>query len=486
MHEEKIYLDLCNDGWEVVEITRHGWNVLLESPVNFRRPKGSLPLPYPDPKGDIHELKGFLPEGDDAWRLLIGWLVQAGRPTGPYPVAVAHGEQGTIKSSASRVLKATIDPSTVPLRTMPRSERDLAIAANNGWIMAFDNISGIKDWLSDAICRLSTGGGFSTRELYTNDEEVLFSSQRPVILNSIDEMVTRHDLADRCLFLNFPPIPDWKRITEKELAGRFKKAHPLILGALLDILSTALNNIANTSLDEMPRMADFACWVQAAESSLPWKSGEFLSSYQKNRQEVIHLALDADMVGAAIREMMNQRDSWEGTAKELLDLLEKDMSDSAKRRKQWPKAPNALSRKLTRLGSFLRRSGIDVRRHKPKGKARSISLSRLESQNTVHTVHTVQDEQASASTPDDNADDNTIQRTITKLNTVQKKTGNLKNMDDMDDMDDKNHSLSASKKPTPERCGDCENFEIDHMRIGCKQGDVALKRMEECPLDKLQ
>jgi putative DNA primase/helicase len=51
------------------------------------------------------------------------------------------------------------------LRALPRSERDLAIATGNAWVLAFDNLSGIRDWLSDALCRLATGGGFATRQL---------------------------------------------------------------------------------------------------------------------------------------------------------------------------------------------------------------------------------------------------------------------------------------------------------------------------------
>src|ERR1017187_10138958 len=71
--------------------------------------------------------------------------------------------------------------------TPPREERDLLIAANNSWIVAYDNLSGTSQWLSDALCRLSTGGGFSTRELHSDNEEILFEATRPVILNGIDD-----------------------------------------------------------------------------------------------------------------------------------------------------------------------------------------------------------------------------------------------------------------------------------------------------------
>ena len=35
-----------------------------------------------------------------------------------------------------------------------------------------------EPWLSDALCRLATGGGFATRELYSNEDEVIFDALR--------------------------------------------------------------------------------------------------------------------------------------------------------------------------------------------------------------------------------------------------------------------------------------------------------------------
>ena len=62
--------------------------------------------------------------------------------------------------------RALVDPNTAMLRSEPREPRDLMIASKNGWIIALDNLSGIQAWQSDCLCRLSTGGGFSTRTLY--------------------------------------------------------------------------------------------------------------------------------------------------------------------------------------------------------------------------------------------------------------------------------------------------------------------------------
>jgi hypothetical protein len=88
-------------------------------------------------------------------------------------------------------------PERRPGQGAPRDERELFIAANNGHVLAFDNISRLRPWLSDALCRLASGGGFAVRQLYTDQDEVLFDAARPVILNGIEELITRPDLADR-------------------------------------------------------------------------------------------------------------------------------------------------------------------------------------------------------------------------------------------------------------------------------------------------
>ena len=59
---------------------------------------------------------------------------------------VILGEQGAPSPRVQRVLRALIDPNTAPLRPLPRDERDLMIAASNGWCLAFDNLSHSQDW----------------------------------------------------------------------------------------------------------------------------------------------------------------------------------------------------------------------------------------------------------------------------------------------------------------------------------------------------
>src|SRR5262249_34872343 len=125
--------------------------------------------------------------------------------------------------------------------------------ASNGHVLAFDNVSGLPAWISDTLCRLATGGGFAVRQLYTDQDEVLFDATRPVILNGIEEMVARPDLADRAVFLTFEPIPEERRLPEQDLRTAFEPERPRILGALLDAVVEGLKRLPETRLEKLPR-----------------------------------------------------------------------------------------------------------------------------------------------------------------------------------------------------------------------------------------
>jgi len=181
-------------------------------------------------------LRRFLNVNDNDWHLVVGWLVQAFRPKGPYPVLVVHGGQGSAKSTLCRVLMALVDPNTAISRKEPKEDRDLAITANNSWVIAYDNLSALPVWLSDGLCRLSTGGGFACRQLYTDEEETIFDAQRPIVLNGIEELAVRGDLLDRSIIIYLPRIEEEKTLPEDVFWSEFDKEQPKILGALLTVV----------------------------------------------------------------------------------------------------------------------------------------------------------------------------------------------------------------------------------------------------------
>jgi hypothetical protein len=356
-----------------------------------------LALPTPPPASDGDDgcdgplRRFFNVSGDEDLHLIVAWLVAALRPTGPYSVLLFQGEQGSAKSTAERLVRALVDPSAAPLRTVPRSEHDLYIAADNAHAIALDNISTLPPWLSDALCRLSTGGGFSTRTLYENREEELFDGMKPVILNGITDVATRPDLLDRALVVSLPPIPDEERRPEAELWREFEQARPALLASLLDAASGALRSVEDVRLEGMPRMADFAVWATAAEESLGWDTGTFMAAYEGNRQEATDSALEADPVAVAVLDFMADKDQWIGSATELWTTLGELVDEGVRKTKAWPGAPNALTSKLKRLAPTLRGVGIEYDEDR-SGRSRKKVLTKNRSVKDRHDRHQRHDE----------------------------------------------------------------------------------------------
>jgi hypothetical protein len=374
----RLYLDLTNAAWEAVEIDATGWRIVSDVPVRFRRARGMSPLPHPVSGGDINQLRRFVNVANQHdWMLLVAFLVAALRPRGPFPIMVLHGEQGSAKSTTSRVLRSLVDPNVASLRGEPRDLRDVMIAASNAWIISLDNLSRIQPWLSDALCRLATGGGFATRELYTDSEETLFDAQRPVTINGIEELATRGDLLDRALILYLPALSEEKRQAESKLWAEFEEARPAILGSLLDVVSSALRNLPNVTLKKKPRMADFAVWTTAAAEQLGWPADAFLNAYEQNRSSANALALEASAIADAVQALAKER-GFEGTATELLKALTVYADPSAMSQKAWPANGQVLSNKLRRIAPNLRSCGVEVSfsRDPNAGRRRSITISR--------------------------------------------------------------------------------------------------------------
>ncbi len=373
--DDYVFLDLGDASRRAVEVTPAGWRIISHPPVRFRRPRGMLSLPVPVCGGSIEELRPFINVATDKDFTLVGaWVLAALRPRGPYPIKVLMAEQGGAKTTTTRVLRLLIDPNEADVRRPPRNTEDLMIAATNGHVVAFDNISRLSEDLSDNLAVLATGGGFAVRQLYTNREEEIFQAQRPIILNGISQIATRGDLLDRAIVTTLPPIPDERRKDEAVFWQEFDRARPRILGALLDAVSCGLRVLPDVHLERKPRMADFAVWSVAVEPACPWPEGTFLDAYAGNRQGAVEATLDGDPVADCVRAVA----PWSGTAKELLAELNKQTSEPIQKRKNWFSRPRQVSDALRRLAPGLRRVGFDVsfRKH-GHARTRLIEIKRL-------------------------------------------------------------------------------------------------------------
>jgi uncharacterized protein YukE len=254
------------------------------------------------------------------------------------------------------------------------------VAANNNWVLAFDNLSDVPPWLSDALCRLATGGGYSTRELYTDDEEALFDAQRPVMLTGIEDLATRSDLLDRSLIEDLPKIRDTSRRDEKQFWAEFREQQPLLLGSFLDAAVLGLRDRDAIPIERLPRLADFARVAAAAAPALGWSAGEFLRAYAENRAASHVTAVEASIVGKALKAFFEEVGQWQGTATELLDQLNERAADKLRKGRTWPKTGQALANAIRRVAPNLRQIGIEVEfaRLNDRQRTRVVTLSEVQ------------------------------------------------------------------------------------------------------------
>jgi hypothetical protein len=354
--DNSIYLDLADDAGRVVHVTSEGWRVSTSSLVRFYRPKAMRPLPVPTLPGSIAPLRCLLNvKSDRDLYLIVGWMLMALRPGAPCPVLVLTGEQGSCKSSAARTTRAMVDPNRALLRTAPRTEDDLGVCCMHSHVVAFDNLSGLPPWLSDALCGVCTGSGIAKRTLYSDADETVLSYQRPIILNGIDAMATRADLAERSIVIELAPIPARARLTERDIADRLDAAAPTVLAALLDGISSAIENQTAVRMSGLPRMADFATWVTAAEPGLGLPMGTFMRAYSDATEATNETIVSNDDVARTLIAFT----PWEGTPSALLTKLRREIDPGPKDR-AFPVNAAALTRRLRRIAPVLRKSGVAI------------------------------------------------------------------------------------------------------------------------------
>jgi hypothetical protein len=383
-YEDRIFVDLGDDTWRAIEITKEGWKVVNEAPVRFWRPRSTLPMPEPVKGGKWEDLRKLInAKSDRSWILAVAWAAQAFWPTGPYAHHNFSGEQGTGKTLAQIIFKLLLDPSVTPLRRPPKDEKDLMIAARNERIPSFDNLSGMPEHLSDAFCGLSTGTALACRSLYTDDEEAFLAARRPCVMNGIDTLTNRGDLLDRTIINELPRIKPSDRILEKKIMAEFERVRPKLLGLFLDATSTGLSRVDEIDDSDLPRMADFCAWIIACEPSLPWKTGKFVVEYLAAIENSLATLVESDQVARAVYEMALEYGrtgkTFSGTSTELLELLnQRKHIDPNHPPKGWPRISNTLSSRLRRAAPALRAVKVKIEWGKQDRNTRLIEISLAE------------------------------------------------------------------------------------------------------------
>lgn len=375
-HNQKFYYDLSDKDWRVVEVSPEGLKILKNPPILFNRNKNMKAQVNPKFNGDIHLLlKHVRLKNEDDQILYLVYVVSCLIPNIPHTVIVYSGEKGASKSTSMKMTRQIIDPAVRDLLTMPNSIQDLAISLSNNYMPCFDNLDSLSASKSDLLCIASTGGGFSKRTLFTDDDETLLELHRCPALNGINVVVTRADLMDRSIVLELERIPEEERKEERVVRELFEADKADIIGGALNVLSKAMSIYPTVQLAKLSRMADFTRWGYAISEAMGYGGERFLTAYKNNQNSSNEEAISSHPVASTMVSLMQNRSEWSGSVADLLRKLESEafIEKIDTNIKSWPKAAHILSRRLKEVKSNLGEKGItfDIR---PSGDNKTITI----------------------------------------------------------------------------------------------------------------
>jgi hypothetical protein len=350
-----IFIDLCNDKGQVARVDAQGWKVLDASPVKFTRSSTMAPLPIPVAGGCIEELLGHINMPPEDLPLVVGWLMGALMPKAPRPVLCLSGGAGSAKSTATRTLRDIIDPRSTGLGGAVSNERDLVAALAQSHVLACDNLSAISNRMSDAFCRVATGGSLGARALYTNDEQHAVETVRPILINGIPDLVHRGDLGSRAISIRLKPIAKGSYRPESEMKANFAAAHPRLLGCILDGLASGLARFGEVDRSNLPRMADFAAFATAAEPAFGWVPGTIAGAFARNQEEANRERAEEDELGSRLIAIAAKGPREIPKAELLAEL--RAGNDNAR----LPRTTRELTEAISRIGPDLEAAGVHIK-----------------------------------------------------------------------------------------------------------------------------
>ena len=375
-------LDICNSSWQAYRFDENGFTVVDRPEVRFSRTKNCLPLMDPEVGGTLADFTTLVNVNKQDLPLLITAMLETLRPDTAYPAVEIRGEHGSAKSTTQKTVTSFFDPKIAGLRSRPKCVEDVFVAAQNSLIVHYNNMSHISPDLQDAFCCLSTGGAWASRTLYTNGEETIFDTKRPVFINGIGQLVTQPDLLSRLVVIECPTISVDNRISDQQFAKRLAKHGPRALYYLFSTFHRALKKLPNVNLDSLPRLADFARLGVAVTAVMREDNPElfdnsdeepFMARYQKQLDEADEQSLEGSPAIDAMIEHLNAKGgNIESTVGQLFDDLQ---NLYGYRKYAWPKTARGFRNSLDRAMPALRAKGVKVVFQESRRNGRGINIT---------------------------------------------------------------------------------------------------------------
>lgn len=304
----KRYVFLANKDRTIIEIDDDGWRVNNEAPVQFRKGVG-LPMSMPE-EGNLSALLEFLNVDEDSMVFLLAWMVTAIiNPGQQCPIAVLDGSAGSAKSSTLSTIVQMLDPRVGAQAGEPSSEDDLVVTAYNAAVVSFDNVETLAR-LSDALCRLSTGGGLSKRKLYSDGDVFAVDAMRPTIIAGLDPTFYKQDLIERIIRVTLTRPAHY--MDEEEFRAFRDERLPRFRGALYQLVANVLRDV-HTIKQTSSRFGMFSRVGECVGRAMGKPQGWFGKAYAMMRLEMAEEAASADSVYIFLVDYLGGFDQRVGT-----------------------------------------------------------------------------------------------------------------------------------------------------------------------------
>lgn len=354
------WIDLAEPGQSAAICIQPGSWAIFDSPLMFARSESAQPLPRPISGGSVEPLWRIANIPSHQRILVTAWLVECLRTDTPFPILEMFGEQGCAKSTTQAALRRLIDPNAADLRATPKSAEDLYVTAGTNHVLSVENVSHLPAPIQDALCVISTGGGFAKRKLYTDSDEIVITLKRPAILNGIVAAITQQDAVSRAISIELPVITNAR--PKDKLEAEYERNQRSIFGGLLDIAVKALEYLPEMTLppEQRPRLVEFAYLGMAVAKAMNQPPETFIKQFNAARQDGLERTLDASPVASAIRDWAakNPEKIEEHSAKQWLIILENFKPRNCD---SWPRSPKGLGDAMRRAAPALRQLDIECK-----------------------------------------------------------------------------------------------------------------------------
>ncbi len=339
-----IYYYLSDENCQSVKITSNGWKLVNATKVKFLPSMKDLAQVLPVGGGDYLNL--MLPrlnmDRDDALLFAV-YIVQAFSRSSSHFCAVISSGKGTGKSTLTKMVTDLIAPTISSCAITPTTTDALITSLANSYLVSFDNTARLSAIFSDILCAAITGTKAEKRKLYSDATPLILSLHSLILINGIDIVPYRSDLAERCLYFTLNAIPASERRTDAEIWGSFEEDKPKILGAIFDTIVKAMQILPTLQMPKLHRMSDAHKEMTAIALALGISQDEFQRLLDKNCQKLRDAYAVTDPFVSYLLEYLAKQPCDKMPVSKLFSALRAHVIGNGD---FLPKSPSALSRRL--------------------------------------------------------------------------------------------------------------------------------------------